>query len=438
MQQQSYLRKQNIPFTMVCNAIIFDSRISSKAKFYYVYLSSKPNDWKFHTNCIIKEIKEGRDAFYNGLKELIEFGYLERQQIKENGKFQHTDYILKIPHTENTDTESLYTEKTHYNNKDIKNKDKIKKDKKDTTSGFSFQGSYSEIPNYSTNFNSVELHQIKKSAVKENLTTQKQDGQQNCILNSQEKSGAACGTTPAVKPCILEEWDTKSGVNTGCSMRNHPRRQNADFNEFWNEWRAMCKAKGSPTGEKKPAEIEYQKAVKIASHQGIMRTLEAFKDFILLAFENNKHACRWLKNIHWSDFENVIADYKQQAEILKTNLKKQGKPLPIAQKSPEKQQEEVKMKEDIQDKRKAILSRLNANELEFTYFLRKHLINDFSSPAHNMWIENLVFSCKNGIALIGVESDTGVKLNWEKIERILRIALQGKFEFTQIKWKLVD
>jgi ribosomal protein S17E len=200
----------------------------------------------------------------------------------------------------------------------------------------------------------------------------------------------------------------------------------------------MCKAKGSPTGEKKPAEIEYQKAVKIAGHQGIMRTLEAFKDFILLAFENNKHACRWLKNIHWPDLENVIADYKQQAEILKANIKKQGKPLPVQQKSPEKAQEEVKMKEHIQERRKSVLSRLNAKELEFTYFLRKDLINNFSSHVHSMWIENLVFSCKNGIALIGVESDTGVKLNWEKIERLLRKALQGKFEFTEIKWKLIN
>jgi len=121
--QQAYLRKAQIPFTMVANIIIFDIRISSKAKFYYVYLSSKPNDWKFHTNCIIKEIKEGRDAFYNGLNELIAFGYLERKQIKENGKFKHTDYILKIPSTENTDTVKTSTENTDDNNKDINNKD---------------------------------------------------------------------------------------------------------------------------------------------------------------------------------------------------------------------------------------------------------------------------------------------------------------------------
>ena len=123
-QQQSYLRKSNIPFTMVANAIIFDNRISSKAKFYYVYLSSKPDGWKFHTNCIIKEIKEGRDAFYSGLKELIQFGYLERMQIKEGGKFKHTDFVLKIPsYTENTDTVKTSTENTDDNNTDIKNKD---------------------------------------------------------------------------------------------------------------------------------------------------------------------------------------------------------------------------------------------------------------------------------------------------------------------------
>lgn len=137
IQQQSYLRKQNIPFTMVANSIIFDSRISSKAKFYYVYLSSKPDGWKFHTNCIIREIKEGRDAFYSGLKELIQFGYLERTQINEGGKFKHTDFLLKIPpYTENTDTEVAYTENTDYNNKYVNKNDKSNKDT-NTASGLS-------------------------------------------------------------------------------------------------------------------------------------------------------------------------------------------------------------------------------------------------------------------------------------------------------------
>ena len=337
---------------------------------------------------------------------------------KKGGRPQKLDKIKTQENPKKADSE-----KDSDSDKD--NDKESEKDIKDTASGFSSsQSSYSEIPN--------------SSVCKESLHTPKQDSQQDYILNTSKKSVVQHLITLDRKPCILDKNNATNGVDIEEPALDHPMRQNADFNKFWKEFCNMCKAKGSTAGEKKPAEIEYQKAVKIANHQGIMRTLEAFKDFILLAFENNKHACRWLKNIHWLDFENVIADYKQQAEILKANIKKQGKPLPVQQKSPEKQQEEVRMKEDTQERRKAIISRLNAKELEFTYFLRKHLINDFSNPVHSMWIENLVFSCKNGIALIGVESDTGVKLNWEKIERLLRIALQGKFEFTEIKWKLID
>lgn len=319
------------------------------------------------------------------------------------------------------------------------------KDKKDTASGFSFQGSYSEIPNYSTNFNSVELHQIKKSAVKENLTTQKQDGQQNYILNTSKKSGAQHGTSTAVKPCILSKNNATNGVDIDGPAQDQHCGKNADFNEFWKEFCNMCKAKGSTAGEKKPAETEYKKAVKIASHQGIMRTLEAFKDFILLAFENNKHACRWLKNIHWPDFENVIADYKQQTEILKTNLKKQGKPLPIAQKSPEKQQEEVKMKEYIQERRKSVIKHLNGDEVKFMNHI-KEVLKSYFQELHKPWIDDFVFSCKDRVAYFGFTEqkhiDT-VKRNFEKFEQIItrEIAstdLVKEGENLKIELKLID
>lgn len=229
----------------------------------------------------------------------------------------------------------------------------------------------------------------------------------------------------------LSQSNCKENLDSSTSVKNR-------FDEFWNEWRAMCKAKGSPTGEKKPAEIEYKKAVKIAGHQGIMRTLEVFKSYILLAFENNKHACRWLKNIHWQDFENVIADYKQQTEILKTNLKKQGKPLPIAQKSPEKQQEEVKMKEDTQNKLEAIKSRLNAKEKEFNDYIKKEVLKSYFSPFHfESWIKNMVIKCEEGVATVDVFKD--ISLQWEKLQNILsREMLNKDFKFEKIEWKLID
>lgn len=132
---KNYLSKQKIPFTMVANQIIFDPRISSKAKFYYVYLSSKPEGWEFHTNAIVKQIKEGKDAFYTGLNELEEFGYLVRIQKRIGGKFSATEYNLLMPNntgysscTENPDTINSDTENQVTNNKDINNKDINKKD----------------------------------------------------------------------------------------------------------------------------------------------------------------------------------------------------------------------------------------------------------------------------------------------------------------------
>ncbi len=236
----------------------------------------------------------------------------------------------------------------------------------------------------------------------------------------------------------LSQSNCKENLDSSTSVKNR-------FDEFWNEWRAMCKAKGSPTGEKKPAEIEYQKAVKIASHQGIMRTLEAFKDFILLAFENNKHACRWLKNIQWTDIDNIIADYKQQTEILKAKLKKQGKPLPIAQKSPEKQQGEVKMKEHIQERRKSVIKHLNGDEVKFMNHI-KEVLKSYFQELHKPWIDDFVFSCKDRVAYFSFTEqkhiDT-VKRNFEKFEQIIMreivsTELVKEGENLKIELKLID
>jgi hypothetical protein len=125
-----FLKKEQTGFTMVSNKIITDNRVSSKAKFYYVYLSSKPDNWQFHINIILQEIKESRDAFYSGVKELESIGYLTRQQIKGgDNKFAHTEYCLRIsPYTENTDTEKPYTENTDYNNTYKNNNDINKND----------------------------------------------------------------------------------------------------------------------------------------------------------------------------------------------------------------------------------------------------------------------------------------------------------------------
>ncbi len=164
-----FLKKEQTGFTMVSNKIITDNRVSSKAKFYYVYLSSKPDNWQFHINAILQEIKESRDAFYSGIKELESIGYLTRQQIKgSDNKFAHTEYCLHIcPYIENTNTENPYTENPytenpHYNNtysnntysnNTYSNKEKINKKENETKQKF-IKPTLEEIIIYSQQRNS--------------------------------------------------------------------------------------------------------------------------------------------------------------------------------------------------------------------------------------------------------------------------------------------
>jgi len=371
-QQQSYLRKSNIPFTMVANAIIFDNRISSKAKFYYVYLSSKPDGWKFHTNCIIKEIKEGRDAFYSGLKELIQFGYLERMQIKEGGKFKHTDFVLKIPsYTENTDTEVTDTGNTDYNNKDINKNDKSNKDK-DTASG---------------------LSQNENPTVKDYLTTQK------------------------------------------------PKKED-DFEQAWLFWKDLCKNKGSQTGEKKPAKIQYEKVLKKVKQDDIMRVLKAFNDYIQIAFENNKNFERWIKSANWDNIDEAVADYKQQESNRKKELIKDGKPLPLPQKTTMEAEKEVIDTNALIELRNAKYNALTQDRQKASDEIRDHLLTYFVE-LHHEWINSSLWyqqTLVNGevdlhIGIFSEKTRKVIELNDEKIRDKLRL-IKGNI-IKEIKIKVI-
>jgi len=347
IQQQSYLRKQNIPFTMVANSIILDSRISSKAKFYYVYLSSKPDGWKFHTNCIIREIKEGRDAFYSGLKELIQFGYLERTQINEGGKFKHTDFLLKIPpYTENTDTEVAYTENTDYNNKYVNKNDKSNKDI-NTASGFS---------------------QNENPTVKDSLQVQK------------------------------------------------PKKEDS-FEQAWLFWKDLCKNKGSQPGEKKPAKIQYEKVLKKVKQDDIMRVLKAFNDYIQIAFENNKNFERWIKSANWDNIDEAVADYKQQENNRKKELIKDGKPLPLPQKTTMEVEKEVIDTNALIELRNAKYNALTQERQKASDEVRDFLLQYFGE-IHHEWINSSIWYQQT---LVNGEVDLHIGIFSEKTRRVIEL-----------------
>ena len=82
-------------FTQVPNFIIKDERLSYRAKGIYLHLISKPDDWTYYMQEIIKSAKDGRDSTRNGIKELEKYGYLIRVKSKNQyGQFSGWNYYI--------------------------------------------------------------------------------------------------------------------------------------------------------------------------------------------------------------------------------------------------------------------------------------------------------------------------------------------------------
>jgi|15BtaG_2_1085339.scaffolds.fasta_scaffold56685_1 hypothetical protein len=85
---------KNKNYTTISNQLFKNKTISLKAKGLMAYLLSLPNDWNLSINGIVACSKEGRRAIGNTIKELISAGYIERNQVREKGKFVGYDYFV--------------------------------------------------------------------------------------------------------------------------------------------------------------------------------------------------------------------------------------------------------------------------------------------------------------------------------------------------------
>jgi hypothetical protein len=99
-------------FTIVPNAIFRQQGISQQATGLYCYLFSHSSNQEITINFITNHFKNGRDAVRSAIAELEQLGYLQREQLRQNGKIVAYNYILKdTPATEKPPTEKPSTEK---------------------------------------------------------------------------------------------------------------------------------------------------------------------------------------------------------------------------------------------------------------------------------------------------------------------------------------
>lgn len=127
--KQFYIVK-NGNYTTICNKALRDINLSLKAKGLYCFMASLPKDWDYTVAGLMAVLKEGREAILNAINELIEHGYLERYNIKDNkGRFSDVAYILyETPKGEiganvgKADRGKDATKNTIYDSKEIKRK----------------------------------------------------------------------------------------------------------------------------------------------------------------------------------------------------------------------------------------------------------------------------------------------------------------------------
>ena len=119
-------------FTIIPNEIIRNKNISDRARFIFCYMASMPDDWKFYQGVMAKELGYTKDTLRKYIEELLETGYLDREQRREVGKFDSYDYTLNFsPCTKKADTVKIRDgknptrEKSSLINKDLEQRKTI-------------------------------------------------------------------------------------------------------------------------------------------------------------------------------------------------------------------------------------------------------------------------------------------------------------------------
>lgn len=97
------VRHEN-PFAQIDKRILENKMLSWRAKGLLSYLLSRPPNWTVKTSDLVQRSKDGRDAVYSIMQELIKAGYIRRQGYERNneGKYASVNYLVyEEPYSKN-------------------------------------------------------------------------------------------------------------------------------------------------------------------------------------------------------------------------------------------------------------------------------------------------------------------------------------------------
>lgn len=105
------IKKNQRGFTQIDNYILNDTNLSMQAIGLFTYLWSKPNDWQYYKEEIMKRFNCGKEALNTALKLLENNGYIYTEQTKDaNGRFNKLTWHLCDKAEAKTSIENQQTE----------------------------------------------------------------------------------------------------------------------------------------------------------------------------------------------------------------------------------------------------------------------------------------------------------------------------------------
>ena len=81
-------------YTCISNNMLQDTTLSWKAKGLLSYMLTCTDNWDFNVEGLSHFSSDGYTATNTALKELIQKGYVTREQVRENGKIKDIIYTV--------------------------------------------------------------------------------------------------------------------------------------------------------------------------------------------------------------------------------------------------------------------------------------------------------------------------------------------------------
>ena len=112
------------PYVMVNKGMIYDNRLSYRAKGVLLYLLSRPDNWVVYEREIAKHAADGLWSTKMALRELVKAGYIEREKKREDktGQFRgynYTVYENPINSDQITEVRNTNVGESHATNNDL-------------------------------------------------------------------------------------------------------------------------------------------------------------------------------------------------------------------------------------------------------------------------------------------------------------------------------